>query len=258
VRFRLAVPLLLFAHAAVAQSSSSSVRRPFVVGERAVYDVSYGILHAGTATLGVTGIDTVRDHEAYCFRLTTAAGINLKIYKYSIRDTMRSWVDTASFRTLRFNQDQLDGGRARRKRYEIYPDRRAFVNEVGEEEPSVGEPLDEIAFLFFVRGQELDVGDTMTWERYFKPKSNPVVLKVLRRDTVEAAGRKWPTIVVRPIIKTSSLFAEGAEAQVWIADDPSHVIVQVNTKLKVGSITMRLKSYDVPGETAVGTAPRTR
>jgi hypothetical protein len=226
-----------------------------VVGERAEYDLKYGIIRAGTATLGVTGIDTVRDRPAYCFRLTTSGGVNLALYRYSIRDTMRSWVDTASFRTLRFNQDQMDGGRARVKRYEIYPDRSVFTDGSKEEEPSVSDPLDEIAFLFFVRSQPLEVGATQTWSRYFKPKSNPVTLTVLRRDTIEAAGRLWPTIVVRPVIKTSSLFAEGAEAQVWIADDPSRVIVQVNTKLKVGSITMRLRSYNAPNR-AASTAAR--
>jgi hypothetical protein len=247
VRYRFASLLLLLAYRAGAQSAG---RHPFVIGERAEYDLKYGIIHAGTATLGVTGIDTVRDRPAYCFRLTTSGGVNLALYKYSIRDTMRSWVDTASFRSLRFNQDQMDGGRARVKRYEIYPDRSVFTDGGDGEEASVSEPLDEIAFLFFVRSQPLEVGATQTWARYFKPNSNPVTLKVLRRDTIEAAGRMWPTIVVRPIIKTSSLFAEGADAQVWIADDPSRVIVQVNTKLKVGSITMRLRSYDVPGRGA--------
>jgi hypothetical protein len=226
---------------AFAQSASE---RPFAVGEHAEYDVKYGIVHAGTATVGVTAIDTIRNRDAYCFRLTMTASVNLLLYRYAIHDTMRSWVDTATFQSLRFNQDQLDGGRSRIKRYEIFPERQAFRDGVRAEQPSVADPLDEIAFLFFVRAQSFDIGTTKTWTRYFKPGNNPMTLKVLRRDTIEAAGRKWSTIVVQPIIKTSSLFAEGGEAQVWISDEPGHLIVQVNTKLKVGSITMRLKSYD--------------
>lgn len=220
--------------------------RPFVVGERAEYDIKYGVVHAGTASVEVTGIDTVRDRPAYGFRLTMSAGVNLLVYRYSVRDTMRSWVDTATFQSLRFNQDQLDGGRPRHKRYEIFPERSAFRDGDKPEQPSVADPLDDIAFLFFVRGQRFDVGTTETWPRYFKPQSNPVVLHVLRKDTLEMAGRKWPTVVVRPIIKTSSLFAQNGEAQVWISDDPAHVIVQINTKLSVGSITMKLKSYSSP------------
>ena len=223
--------------------------RPFAVGERAEYDVKYGLVHAGTAAVEVTGIDTVRGRDAWLFRLTMAAGVNLLLYNYSVRDTMWSWVDTSTFHSLRFNQNQLDGGRRRQKRYEIFPDRLVFRDGAQPEQPSVAEPLDDLAFLFYVREQEFQVGVTETWERYFKPHSNPVVLRVLRRDTIDVAGRKWPTVVVRPIIKTSSLFAEGGEARVWISDDPSHVIVQINTKLSIGSITMKLKSYS-PAATA--------
>ena len=230
--------------------AQSPAGRPFVVGERAEYDVKYGLIHAGTASVEVTGIDTVRSRAAYGFRLTMSAGVNLLLYRYSVRDTMRSWVDTATFQSLRFNQDQLDGGRQRHKRYEIFPERSAFQDGDKPEQPSVADPLDDIAFLFFVRGQRFDVGATETWPRYFKPQSNPVVLHVLRKDTLEVAGRKWPTVVVRPIIKTSSLFAQNGEAQVWISDDPAHVIVQINTKLSVGSITMRLKSYASPSAAA--------
>jgi hypothetical protein len=220
--------------------------RPFAVGERAEYDVRYGPVHAGRAAVEVLGIDTVRNHATYVFRLTISAGVNLLLYRYSVHDTMWSWVDTSTFQSLRFNQDQMDGGRRREKRYEIFPDRLAFRDGTKPEQPSVAEPLDDLAFLFFVRGRELPLGATETLPRYFKPGSNPVVLHVLGRDTIDVAGRKWPTIVVRPIIKTSSLFAEGGEARVWISDDPSHVIVQINTKLSVGSITMRLRSYERP------------
>lgn len=251
-RIRCFVALVALIDLPAMAGAQSPPSHPFAVGERAEYDVKYGLIHAGTAAVEVTGIDTVRGRDAWLFRLTMTAGVNLVLYSYSVRDTMWSWVDTSTFRSLRFNQDQLDGGRRRQKRYEIFPDRLAFRDGAQPEQPSVAEPLDDLAFLYFVRDQEFAVGTTETWERYFKPHSNPVVLHVLRRDTIEVAGRKWSTVVVRPIIKTSSLFAEGGEARVWISDDPSHVIVQINTKLKVGSITMRLKSYspspEAPGE----------
>ena len=189
-------------------------------------------------------IDTVRGKDAYRFRLTFAARVNLLVKKYTTRDTMQSWVDTANFHSLRFHQDQLANGRPRTKRYEIFPDRQSYTDGNQPEQPSVTDPLDDIAFLYFVRTQAFEVGTTIEWSRYFKAKNNPVVLKVLGKDTIEAAGRKWATIVVRPIIKTSSLFADGDEARVWISDDSARVIVQLNTKLSIGSITMRLKSYE--------------
>jgi hypothetical protein len=214
------------------------------VGERADYDVSYGVVRAGRASVAVTSIDRVRNRDAYCLRFTMSAGVNLLLLRYSVRDTMRSWVDTATFQSIRFWQDQLDGGRKRTKRYEIFPDRKTFRDGDDDEEPSVADPLDDIAFLFFARRQNLEVGATRSWTRHFKPASNPVSLTVSNRDTIDVGGKRWPAIVVRPVIKTSSLFAEGADARVWMSDDSAHVILQINIKVKVGSITMKLRSYD--------------
>jgi hypothetical protein len=184
----------------------------------------------------------VRGRDAYRFRMTLDGGVNLLLYHYDIRDTMESWVDTATFESLRFVQHQLHRGKPRDKHYEIYPDRRVYVDGNQQEQPSVAEPLDDIALLFYVREQPLTVGTTIDIPRHFKPASNPITLTILRKDTIEAAGRRWPTIVVQPTIKTSTMFGDG-KALVWLADDSSRVIVQINAREAVGSITMRLRSY---------------
>jgi len=106
----------------------------------------------------------------------------------------------------------------------------------------VANPLDDLSLFFFARTIPLTVGSTIDIPRHFKPASNPVVLKVVGRETIEAAGRQWNTIVVQPIIKTSTMFSDG-DGRVWLSDDSTRVIVQLNAKASVGSITMKLKSY---------------
>lgn len=225
---------------------------PFPSGEYAEYDVRYGKLHAGIGTLGVVGIDTVRGRDAYHFRMTLDGGVNLLVYRYDIRDTMESWVDTATFQSLRFVQHQRHRGTPRSKHYEIFPDRRAFIDGSSGEQSSVADPLDDISLLYFARRQPLELGSTLEIPRHFKPASNPIVLKVLRRDTIEAAGRSWPTIVVQPVIRTSTMFGDG-RAQVWLADDSTRMIVQINARAGIGSISMRLRSFQ-PGTASAANA----
>jgi len=154
--------------------------------------------------------------------------------------------DVHTLASLRFYQDIDEGSYEPKRHYEIFPDRRVFVDGDQNEQPSVADPLDDIALLFFVRGQPLPVGTTIDIPRHFKPGSNPITLTVLRKDTIEAAGKRWPTIVVQPTIKTSTMFGDG-KAQVWLADDSTRVIVQINARAAVGSITMRLRSYEATG-----------
>jgi len=233
---------MLMLGAALIARFEAGAQQPFAVGERAEYDIKYGIIHAGTGALTVVGIDTVRQQDVYRFRLTYSAGVNLLLYKYSVRDTSESWTDTATLHSLRFTQNQVARGKPRVKHYEIFPERRAYSDGGKPEQESVVDPLDDISFLYFVRSQRLELGATLEFARYFKPGSNPITLKIVGRDTIEAAGKKWSTIVVQPIIRTSTMFGDG-NARVWISDDSAHVIVQINTKLSIGSITMKLRSY---------------
>lgn len=233
-------------------ASSHVTAQRYVVGEMAEYEVRYGKFGVGSGTIGVVGIDTLRGRDAYRLRLTLNGRVNLLVYKYTIRDTIESWVDTATLQSLRFSQRQLHQNKPRVKRYEIFPERQTFADGDKPEEPSVADPLDDISLLYYARSQPLTDGSTVEIPRHFKPASNPITLKVIRRETIEAAGKKWNTVVVQPTIKTSTMFSDG-EGRAWLSDDSARVIVQINAKVSVGSITLRLRSYQpavpaIPGE----------
>jgi hypothetical protein len=222
-------------------SARAQSTRPWVTGDSAEYDVRYGPLHAGTAKLAVVGIDTVRGRAAYHVRLTIEGRVNLLLYRYDIRDTIESWVDTTTHNSLRFTQRQWHRGNLRDKHFELFPERRTFVDGVRPEEPSVADPLDDLGVLYLARSLPLVVGGSVEIARHFRPANNPVILRVLGRDTIEAAGRRWSTLVVQPVIKTSTMFADG-QARVWLSDDSARVIVRLNAKASLGSITMTLKA----------------
>ena len=84
-----------------------------------------------------------------------------------------------------------------------------------------------------MRTVPLEVGKTYEFTRYFIADRNPVIVKVLRRDTVDVDAGTFPTIVIQPIIKSSGLFSDGGEALMWLSDDPRHILVRMKVKTKV-------------------------
>jgi hypothetical protein len=234
---------LVLDRSADAQGEAPTTTRPFAVGERAVYDVRVGIIRAGTGSMELLGIDTVRGRSAYRFLFAVNGGVPF----YRVSDTLQSWVDVERFNSLRFVQDQEEGGRTRQKHYEIFPDRAEYEERTrpnSPPRPSVPNPLDDASFLYFIRTQDLEIGRTYDYPRYFKPESNPVRVKVLRRERIEVPAGRFNTIVLQPIIKTTGLFGEGGRAEVWVADDSTRIIVRINSKLPlVGTLDLRLRSY---------------
>ena len=53
----------------------------------------------------------------------------------------------------------------------------------------------------------------------------------------------FATIVVRPTIKTSGIFSENGEAQVWFTNDERRLPVLLKTKFSRFSLTLSLESF---------------
>ncbi|MGQ0765016.1 MAG: DUF3108 domain-containing protein [Gemmatimonadota bacterium] len=230
-----------------------AVRRPFGPGESLIYDVRYGFLNVGTATMDVLGTTSIRDRGAWHVRLRIAGGIP----GFRVDYDLQSWIDTATFSSLRFRSESNEGGRRRRDEYEIFPDRGVFVETQHrydddsrtwttttlDEQPAVSQPLDQAAFLFFIRTQQLDTGAELEYPRYFRPDRNPVRVSVLRREKVNVPAGAFASIVVRPVFRSRGIFSENGRAEAWFTDDDRRLMIRMETSLPFGSVSLRLREF---------------
>ena len=94
-------------------------------------------------------------------------------------------------------------------------------------------PLDDGSFLYFLRTIPLDVGETYSFERYFRPDRNPVTIKVLRRERIRVPAGEFDAIVIQPVIKSRGIFSENGHAEVWLSDDENHIMLQMKSGSEV-------------------------
>ncbi|GAC1647780.1 MAG: DUF3108 domain-containing protein [Gemmatimonadaceae bacterium] len=219
-------------------SNGSPASVPFGVGERLEYDVKFGFLHVGNGSMEVGKVEPVRGHEAY----HTVFRIRGGTFFFKVNDRYESWIDTRSLSSLRHLQEINEGGYHPRRKFEIYPDRQVYSEDGKPEQPTVSNPLDDGSFLYFIRTVPLDVGKSYEFNRYFKPDKNPVTIKVLRREQVNVPAGKFTAVVLQPVIKTSGIFSENGEAQIWISDDDRRIMLMMKSKLSFGSLNLYLKS----------------
>jgi len=218
---------------------------PFPVGERLTFKAYYGPFSIGNAAMEVMGIDTVHGVEAVHMRFHIAGGG----LGYHLDQTMESWVGRYDFRSRRYSSVQDERDRHRERRYEIYPDS-GFYREEGRDTTfaTVAEPLDDGAFLYWIRTVPLEVGKKYEYARYFRPDRNPVIVEVLGRDKVSVAGKKWRALVVRPRIpQARGIFGEKSETRIWLSDDEQRVVLAIQSRFSFGQVTLKLKDYRVSG-----------
>lgn len=223
---------------------------PFGPGERLDYRITYGILgKRGNAATEVVGVEDVRGNRAYHLRFVMKGGA----LGFGMDDVQESWLDVGRLYSHRFKQDLNQTTYERLRTLDFYPAERVWRRvEKVESGPLASElPLDDVSFLYWARTLPLEVGQTYTFERYFKESGNPVTLKVLRRQTVKVPAGTFHTIVVQPLIRTSGLFSDGGRAEVYFTDDEHRIIVLLKTKMSIGTLQLQLEKY-TPGEKLAG------
>jgi hypothetical protein len=227
-------------------ANSTATAMPFPIGERMRYAARYGPFSVGEATMEVAGLDTVRGVETVRLQFHIKGGA----LWYHLDQLLESWVGRADFRSRRYVNDSEERGRKRHNRWEIFPDS-GYYREEGTDSnrATVADPLDDAAFMYWIRTVPLEVGKRYEYRRYFRPDRNPVIIVVEKKERISVAGQKFNAIVVRPIIpKGRGIFAEQAEAHIWLSDDPRRLMLALQSNFSFGTVTLKLKEFVIPGQ----------
>ncbi len=226
----------------------------FPVGETLVYDAkAFGFINLGRASMEVLPPDTVRNETTWHFRFILDANL---VGVYRMHDEFDSWVGADDFHSRRYIQQKHEGGKQWRDEYEIYPDSGIYwQNGVDTAQATSDNPIDDTAFFYFVRTVDLVPGDSLAFNNYFRPDRNPVIVRVIGRDTIDVPAGRFATVVIQPIIK-GGMFDGNNDGRMWLTDDDRRFIVQMKTKIGFGVITMRLTDFIDPREETAAAARR--
>ena len=215
---------------------------PFAVGETLRYDAKLGYFPVGTASVSVSRMATERGTRAFVFDGTGQGGPP----GFRVRYDLTSWVGTGSFNSLRFHRRVEQGGKVDDQAYVILPDSARYRQEgVPGDWVAPTNPLDELAFLYYLRSAALKVGRTYNYVRYFKTGYNPIQVSVTGREPIPMPdGSNASCLAVR-------VTARGTTMQVWFTDDARRLPAQLELPLPFGSVTLSLV-----GQTGGGAAGR--
>lgn len=222
-------------------ADSSVARAPFGPGELLSYNVKIGWFNAGEGHMSIPAVDTVRGNDAYHINMTIRGGLG----PARVNDVYDSWLDIRTLQSWRFVQNIHEVNYKSFRHYEFYPERSVWERADNDESGPLGSsvPLDDIAFIYFIRTLPLEVGRSYKFDRYFKGEGNPVIIEVLRRDRRKTGAGEFNTIVVRPIIRTRGLFSQGGKAELHFTDDERRILVYMKSDIPnfPGSLTLHLQ-----------------
>jgi hypothetical protein len=218
---------------------------PFKVGERLEYSVGWGNINAGSAIMTIEDIIEYQGHEVY--QVTVEANSNrfFSLF-YKVRDKLESLIDVKGLFSRRYWTKQDEGNQKRERKYEFdqenntvkYRDQTYYIR-YGIQ--------DEVSAIFYIRTLDLQV-DTPVYVDIFARKQNwQVKCNILKTEEIDVPAGKFETILVEPELKFEGLMKKG-KVKVWFTNDERRLPVQVNSKIVIGSITMKLERYQLGEE----------
>lgn len=208
---------------------------PFTVGETLQYEATLGVIPIGTATMSVNSMTQERGREAFVFE-ASGQGRPMGI---RVGAELTSYVGTRGFNSLRFHRRFFQGGRVEEAQYQMVPDSSRY-REVGNPQDwmAPSNPLDELAFLYYLRTVPLRPGATYEIPRYFKTGYNPIRVHVVGRET-----RTLPTGSTAPVLLLD-VASRSLRMSVALTDDARRLPVEMELPLPFGRITLELTRVD--------------
>jgi hypothetical protein len=204
---------------------------PFSVGETLRYEAKLGYFSVGTASVSVSRLVQERGTEAFEITMHGKGGPP----GWRVSYDLTSRVDTARFHSLRFHRRLVQRGDVEEETYVIVPDSARYRQEgVAGDWVAPSEPLDELAFLYYLRTVPLEVGRSYSMDRYFKNGYNPVGVEVTGRESVALPdGGSAPSLALR-------VTSHGSTMRVWFTDDKRRLPVQLELPLPFGSVVLQM------------------
>jgi len=240
-RFLLGALLLALSLAPAASAQPVPDSRPLFLGEKLRFAMS--ILGAAGGELTLSATETRLDgRPAWKFELSAISGEFLsKIF--IVRDYLASWVDPKTFRSLRYEKHTVEGKRVRDDLIEFDYEKKIAYRD-GKPIPIEADTFDTLSSIYYIRLLDLNRSEpislTVVSRRLF-----PLSVVVKGRETVTTPAGTFKTIRVEPQ-GPEGLIGKGKTLTLWLTDDERKMPVQIKSKLKVGTLTGKLKAIEKP------------
>jgi hypothetical protein len=224
------------------------------VGERLVYQLNWGLLVVGHASMEVTGIENVGGYPCYRFVANArTSGVAEKLYP--VKSTLSSWMDYDQFFSRRFLQERSEGSLRRfdDTRYDYEACEAVTVRLKSydqayrrENHLPINEPFQDIlSSVFWLRSQPLALNKECQFALHAASTNYTVTVKPdLRRHISTRATGSVPALRIEPKPALKLVAATKGRMWVWFSDDERRLPLQVVAETSVGSIKLTLTKIE--------------
>lgn len=221
---------------------------PFYPGEKLTFQLKWSLIPAGKAVLEVLPMETINGVKSYHFVMTAKTNSFVDLF-YKFRSRVDAYTDIEMTHSILYKKKQ----RVRNKTKDVVVNFDWDKNKVRySTSKKKRKPIDILPGSF-------DPFSAFYYTRLFDPNKNAIIKRpvtdgkkcvvgkasVIKRETIEVAGKTYDTYLIEPDLKhVGGVFEKSKDAkiQLWITADKRRILVQIKSKVVVGSFVGELVS----------------
>lgn len=234
---------LLLLGAPVWSLAAEDATRPFQIGERLTYDISFLNISAGTAVMEIQAGERAEERVVGKF-VTTAQSSPTVTRFFPVDNRVESLTDLTAFLPEHMIFHRREGKKKEDIEYTFHQQDHTVTAVRGGTTETVSIPAgtqDLISCLYYVRSQLLfKPGASMALNVYHDKKVRQIEVQVEKVEMTEGPWGKLETAQVLVIMPFQGIFLNQGNIRVWFTTDARRIPVRMKAKVIVGSIVADL------------------
>ncbi|HSN04866.1 MAG TPA: DUF3108 domain-containing protein [Nitrospira sp.] len=232
------IPVLSLGADGLAQAA-----RPFQVGERLTYDISFLNISAGTAVMEVKAGESAGDRAMGTF-VTTAVSSPMVTRFFPVDNRVESLTDLTALLPEHMTFRRREGKKKEDIEYTFHRKDGTVTAVRGGTTETVPIPVgtqDLISCLYYVRSQlPFKQGASLGLNVYHDKKVRQIEVRVEDIDTLEGPWGRLETAQVLVIMPFQGIFLNQGNIRVWFTTDARRIPLRMKAKVVIGSIVADL------------------
>lgn len=219
--------------------------KAFKVGEKLTFNVNYGFVTAGIATMQIPAKKKVAGRDTYnvLFQVNSVPSFD-GVFK--VRDRYESYLDVEGLFPWRFEQHIKEGSFT--KDYSAFFDHRSGKAKTSDGDYKLPKYTHDIISAFYICRtfdySKSKKGDIIKLKNFYEGKVHQLDVVFRGRERISVAAGKFDCVILEPLVRQGGLFKNEGSIYVWLTDDDIKMPVKVKTKVVIGSIDAELTKYE--------------
>ena len=213
---------------------------PNFVGEELKYSAGFRLFPAGNAILSLT-LDSLNGKPAFLLATSVNTNSFLDAF-YTVRDETLSWLNIMDFSLLKAVKTIREGKYHRNHSIHTIGDSLLIWNK---KYFTITEPVyDPIAFIYFLRSQELSLEDSFHFFSAGEKEVREVWVNITGIEKIKVPAGNFDCLKVEPVSPDGKpLLKNNGELRVWLSNDDNKLPVKIEMKTNIGTMVMKLKEF---------------